>query len=96
MNNLWSVFLKYPEMLSYFEVDVILLAEKKLDLETDDECVALEALLKGLVCFELLDKFKNYKVYSSNGINDKHVKSSDYLYLWMYENGSYASMLPII
>ena len=96
MNNVWSVFLKYPEMLSYFEVDVLNLAKKKLDLETEDEIVALEALLKELVGFELLDKFKNYKVYSSNGINDKHVKNSDYLYLWMYENGSYSSMLPII
>ena len=96
MNNVWSAFLKYPEMLSYFEVDVLSLAKKKLDLETEDVTVALESLLKELVGFELLDKFKNYKVYSSSGINDRHVKNSDYLYLWMYENGSYSSMLPII
>ena len=51
MNNVWSAFLKYPEMLSYFEVDVLSLAKKKLDLETEDVTVALGITTKRISWF---------------------------------------------
>ena len=95
-NNIWSVFIKFPEMLSYFKIDPIEIAKRRLDLNFQNVTEALETLLKELICFDLGEEFKNYRVYSSNGVNTKHVKNNEYLYLWMYENGSYASMLPII
>ena len=45
-NNIWNVFLKYPEMLLFFEVNVIELAEKKLDLETEDRKCCIRSPVK--------------------------------------------------
>ena len=94
--NFWKIFKDYPSLTSLFNINILYIAEKKIGQFYEDIDQAIDALVKNFINFELPEEFIDYKIFSNNGVINKNIKSDEYVNIWMYENGAYASMLSLL